>query len=534
MNKKTLSLLFLYFIYQSIAYGEIKEKLFVCTDRNLYICGELIHVYTKIENVDTLNAKCSKIIYCELINSAGIPILQTKFHIADNTLDHCLMIPEDIPTGYYCLKSYTKGMRNFSVTDFSFLPLKLINTRSQHVTKNDNLTNATGIADLKELQNAVDFTVSKNQFKKLENIELNKSNKFDLKNLCISVIPAASVLDFQILPQQNPTKEKFLLPYETDGATLSGSVVNETGIEIPNSKVNLSLIGARNNIMSTYSDSVGRYYFQAPDLNTFQELFISIDSTFENQYKLLVDNDFSPINPIMIFPQFNLTNEEKRTALNLARNLQIQKYFQVKSLSRNDSTKKNPPAYFYTPPTQIIYPSKYIQLTNLEECFNELPSQIKVVRTNKHINFYRTIDYVPVNPLIMIDMVILNDYNELLDINPQLVSRIEIVNKRYVKGEFIYDALISIISTNQDFAKVKLPSNGIFLNYTFPTKAKCDELDNSKIPDAKNTCTWFTNVDLKNIPLFNAPSVTGKYLIQIQGVDAQGIIRREIIPFEVR
>jgi len=134
----------------------------------------------------------------------------------------------------------------------------------------------------------------------------------------------------------------------------------------------------------------------------------------------------------------------------------------------------------------------------------------------------------------MIDMVIMNDYNEVLDINPQLVSKIEIVNKRYVKGEFIYDALISIISENQDFAKVKLPSNGIFLNYTFPTKPICDELDISKIPNSKNTFNWFTNVDPENIPHFNAPSVPGKYLIQLQGVDAQGIIRREIVPFEVK
>lgn len=534
MIKRTYAIILLYFTFHSIVYGQINEKLFVCTDRNLYICGELIHIFAKIETTDTLNTNQSKIIYFELLNSTGNSILQTKFYTTNNTVDHCIMIPDDVPTGYYCLKSYTKGMRNFSVTDFSFLPLKLINTRSQNVTKNDNLTNATGIADLKELQNAADVTISKNQFEKLENIELNKGNKFDLKNLCISVIPAASVLDFQILPQQNPAKEIYLLPYETDGATLSGSVVNESGIKMPNSIVNLSLIGARNNIMSTYSDSLGRYYFQLPDLNTFQELFISIDSTFENQYKLLVDNDFSPINPIMNFPQFNLTNEEKHTALNLAQNLQIQKYFQVKSLSRSDSTIKIPPSYFYSPPTQIIYPSKYIQLTNLEECFNELPSQIKVSRSKTKISFYRTSDHVPINPLVLMDMIILNDYNLLLDINPQLVSRIEIINKRYVKGEFIYDAIISIISANQDFAKIKLSSTGIFLNYTFPKNAACDLPDNSKIPNSKNTYYWFTNVDQDNLPRFNAPSVKGKYLIQLQGIDAKGMTRREIIPFEVK
>jgi hypothetical protein len=444
------------------------------------------------------------------------------------------MIPEDIPTGYYSLKCYTKGMRNFSVTDFSFLPLKLVNIRNRNVTKSEITTNAVGISDLKELQKSADVAISKNQFAKLETIELNKNNEFDLKNLCISVIPAASVLDFQILPQQNPINEKYILPYETDGATLSGSVINESGIEITNAKVNLSLIGARNNIMSTCTDSIGRYYFQLPNLNTFLELFISIDSTAENRYKLLVDNDFSPFIPIMNFPQFNLTNEEKHTALNLAQNLQVQKYFQVKSLSVSDSIKKIPPSYFYSPPTQIIYPSKYIQLKNLEECFNELPSPIKVTRSKNQISFYLTSERLPINPLVMMDMIILNDYNSLMDINPQLVSRIEIIKKKYVKGEFIYDALISIISANQDFAKIRLPSSGIFLNYTFPKNSACEKPDNSKIPNSKNTYYWFTNVDPDNLPHLNAPSVKGKYLIQLQGIDAKGITRREIIPFEVK
>ena len=104
MNKKTLSLLFLYFIFQSIAFGEIKEKLFVCTDRNLYICGELIHIYAKIETTDTINTNQSKIIYFELLNSTGNSIIQTKLCTSNKMVDHCMMIPEDIPTGYYCLK----------------------------------------------------------------------------------------------------------------------------------------------------------------------------------------------------------------------------------------------------------------------------------------------------------------------------------------------------------------------------------------------------------------------------------------------
>jgi hypothetical protein len=134
----------------------------------------------------------------------------------------------------------------------------------------------------------------------------------------------------------------------------------------------------------------------------------------------------------------------------------------------------------------------------------------------------------------MMDMIIINDYNSFLDINPQLVSRVEILTKKFVKGEFIYDAIISVISANHDFAKIRLPSTGIFLNYTFPKNSACDMPDNQKIPNSKNTFYWFTNIDPDNLPHFNAPSVKGKYLIQLQGIDAKGITRREIIPFEVK
>lgn len=534
MSKYIFSFIIFYLVFRSFASGELKEKLVVFTDRNLYICGEMVHLYAKIETTDKQISNQSKIIYVELLNTTGNPIMQTKFYTAGNLVDQCIAVPEEIPTGYYCLKCYTKGMRNFPVSDFSFVPLKLINTRSQSVAKNDNLVNSTGIADVKELQISADVAIQKYQFEKLEKIELTKGNNFELKNLCISVIPAASVVNFEVSPRQNPVKEKYILPYETDGATLSGSVVNEAGREVPNSIVNLSLTGARNNIMSAYTDSLGRYYFQLPDLNTFHELFISVDSIAENHNKLLVDNDFSPINPSLDFPQFHLTKEEKHTALALAQNLQVQKYFQGNSLVVKDSAKTVPVSYFYGHPTQIIYPAKYIQLKNLEECFKELPSQMKVTRSKKQVSIYRAYDRMPVNMLVMVDMIIVKDYNMVLDINPQLVSRIEIVNERFVKGEFIYDGIISIFSANQDFAKIKLPSTGMFLNYTFPKNQLCLIPENPKIVNSKNTYYWITNVNPDRLPRFQAPSVKGNYLIQLQGVDSKGIIRREVIPFEVK
>ena len=71
------------------------------------------------------------------------------------------------------------------------------------------------------------------------------------------------------------------------------------------------------------------------------------------------------------------------------------------------------------------------------------------------------------DPLVMIDWVAVSDNESILGTPTQSISRIELVNAPYIKGDMIYGGIISIISKKGDFAGIDLPRNGIFINYKF-------------------------------------------------------------------
>jgi hypothetical protein len=116
--------------FQEFQIDNLQEKIFVHTDRELYLNDELI--WLKIYNVDGFLhevIEISKIAYVELINKENKPILQAKIAIKDGQGTGSIRIPSSIPTDVYKLRVYTKWMQNFSSEFFFEKDLTIVNTR---------------------------------------------------------------------------------------------------------------------------------------------------------------------------------------------------------------------------------------------------------------------------------------------------------------------------------------------------------------------------------------------------------------------
>ena len=293
--------------------------------------------------------------------------------------------------------------------------------------------------------------------------------------------------------------------------------------------------------MAMKTDSAGRFFFSLPDYTGSRDLFLSAENTGNTNPKILADNDFCTIPFHIRSGSFTLTPEEREVAYKMAINQQLESYFRIDSIHDTGDYQCEDQA-FYGKPDEIIYIDKYIQLPTLEEYFNELPTLVKV-RKRQDKKYFKILGtqtgLTDFDPLIMVDLVAIEDMSGILAITPANISRIEVVSGLYVKGDQIYGGIVSLISRNGDFAGINLPSSGIFINYGF----LADRNPYPKVfssphsPDTRNTLYWEPQLILNkngSAKLYlTAPDTPGRYLVVLNGIKSGGEIFRNSVVFDV-
>jgi hypothetical protein len=290
------------------------------------------------------------------------------------------------------------------------------------------------------------------------------------------------------------------------------------------------------------TDSAGRFFFSLPDYAGYRDLFLCVENTGTADPKILVDNDFCSI-PVHIPSNiFTLTRQERETAYNMAVNVQLESFFKIDSIPDEQIDQPEDQA-FYGKPDDILYIDNYIQLPTLEEYFNGLPTLVKV-RKHQGEKYFKVIgtqtELTDFDPLVLVDLVAIDDPSKVLAISPTNISRIEVVNELYVKGDQTYGGIINIITKRGDFAAIDLPSSGIFINYGFLADGSLYPKIYSPLlhsPDTRNTLYWNPQfvLDKGNTAKvsFTASDTPGRYLIILNGINMKGETISQTSAFEV-
>ncbi len=104
------------------------ETVWLETDRYHYLSGENIRFRASLLEKDTYKPSVlSKNIRIELIDPEGQPMARRNIELAGSLTSGNILIPADVETGWYRLRAYTNWMRNFSVSGFSVLDVKIVN-----------------------------------------------------------------------------------------------------------------------------------------------------------------------------------------------------------------------------------------------------------------------------------------------------------------------------------------------------------------------------------------------------------------------
>lgn len=549
-----------------------REKLRIFTDRNIYATGEKIFFRAvNLTDPELKEINWSTVLYIELIDAGNKSSVQGKFKLDQWGASGYISVPTNLPSGNYYIRAYTKWMRNFSPYDYAYSLITLINPYSEETNdvlrpevKGDSTTDVNTGKGL-VLNNIIECSTSKETYKKREKVRLDikipDEEWISPAGYCVSVIKSGEInsniyglnlSNFKV--NDDPAEIKYWP--EVQGLSLSGSI-NKKGLNIPSaySEVHLSALGDNPYYIGYLTEQQGRFLFSLPDGHKTRNFFIGVETKDEDPVEILIDNDFST-DLIDLPPMpFILSGEEKNRAREIMFNMQLEKAYKLIPDSQiantitgdiiYDSITVTPdinftpePVFFYGKPEITLKPDDYVKLPNLQEFFIELIPQTSIIKRkegttivmkgyNPDIAFYK--------PLILLDFVPVFNAENLLKLSPELISRIEVINSTYVRGNMCFGGIISIFSKKGDMAGIELPENSYFFDFkTFEPQNGIslpvypDSKGNERIPDFRNTLYW--NPVVQGNPGetisydFYTSDNTGEYKVIIRGISEEGSI----------
>src|SRR5688572_522439 len=107
----------------------IQEKLFLHSDKEFYIAGEILWFKIYYANGITHQPlQLSKVAYVEVLSEKNESVLQAKISLNPEDSKGSFYIPPSLKTGNYVIRAYTNWMKNFGSEYFFEKKITIVNT----------------------------------------------------------------------------------------------------------------------------------------------------------------------------------------------------------------------------------------------------------------------------------------------------------------------------------------------------------------------------------------------------------------------
>ncbi len=524
----------------------IREQLFLYTDRTIYAVTEniLFKADYAIENFSDARP-WSTVVYVELIRQDGQPVVQSKFELSKSGTQGYIRIPEEVITGVYYLKAYTKWMCNFSAEGYAYKPVKIVNPFNDKMVSVDRTGDSPAGPDAHPVQPDSVFSCSADKARigkrELVTLTLSAGKETDfLKGVAVSIGKKGSNA---FLLECSGTEEALALTDEKQGylpeprgISISGKIVQkETGDEVPYARVHLAQLTANAFYTGYLTDKSGRFLFTFPYSEGSSDFYLEAEH-LDMPLSVKTDPEFCGARYSPGNIPFELTETEKEIARDICINMQIGKFAEgtQKNSDLTDNQNDTIVNSFYGKPDKVFFMDKYVRLTTIREFFFELVPEFILETKNKKsvLKLAKNTSLVDFPVLCLIDNVPVTDMGKLLNIHMEKLERVEIITKAYTVGNLQYNGVIHAFSKNRDMAGVELSKNAKFFNLglysvsdslNFPQMAECHS---DRIPDRRNTLYWNPALTLQQgqeqkISFYTA-DLKGEYEILVQGLATNG------------
>jgi hypothetical protein len=520
------------------------EKIRLFTDRNLYCVNENIFFtadYSCISGADSI--MWSKVLYVELIKWNGVKLANLKLKLDKSGSSASLRIPGDLLSGNYYLRAYTKWMRNFSVNDYEYRLIKIVNPFNEGTDAGpaevpDSRKSILNWRPSKELIQGIHCSMNKSQYQPREKAEvvlyINNDKSVVCHDFCVSIAKAGSIdtSSLFIKPELETSRIKWgdieYLP-EIRGITISGNIIDKAA-NTPKKNLLVNLSEPSNGeFFSVYQTrDKGQFIFSLPNLYGKYDFFIQSEASDTGLSEFLIDNGFCNRPVLLPYVAFSLNEDEKHLVRDMIVNLQLnEKFFSHPDTAIKLKINRHQPVPFYGSRTHY-YTNKYIELPNIEEFFIEIIPEASVVYNNgkPELKITGNTGFSNYPPLIFLDNILVNNDDRLLKIPLNKIERVEANESGYTVGNVKYSGLVSIYSKNKDFAGIDLNKNSMFFAFDLFSDENSgftfgENSYDSRIPDRRNLLYWNPDIQLsagqKTTISFYTSDNKGDYVVYIFG-----------------
>ena len=576
---RTISLIFLICcVGQFTLIAQTQERVFVQTDKQLYMSGELL--WLKLYTTDTEGKllSLSKIGYVELIRDS-IPEIQIKLDIQDGTGAGWIELPVALPTGYYRMIAYTRYMRNDGESVFFEKTIAIINPYHQDVILYSDETNTSFAYPSIEKNNAV-FELS------TDKISYSKRNRGEVRlkglpaeniSLGISIAgidpvlptnPTVNQWKEQLVAQNAPRYDIRYLP-EYEGAIIDGVLIDlETGnpakysqqaggnqlitdktiqvfVEQGDEDIVINLLSFPGKEIQVFAGQLyanGEVTFYTQCITGKHELTTTAFASSGKKYRIDMQSPFAVHTPTTV-PSFKPDSAWLNYIESRNLSVQVTHTYSADSLS---IIKEITPCSDLVPQRRYLL-DDWTRFPNMEEVFIEFISFASIRRTSEGRKFSMMDEMYTNysnNILVLLDNVPVVDHERMITYNPLLIKTIDLHFGRYVFGDHIFDGIIAFYTYENDYQGIKFgESTQIFdyegaqpYRYFYAPKYEATSVY-SPLPDFRHTLLWDPLIQSNGrnevvIP-FTTSDVPGGYVITIEGIGPNGTIIQAKHTFDV-
>jgi hypothetical protein len=169
----------------------------------------------------------------------------------------------------------------------------------------------------------------------------------------------------------------------------------------------------------------------------------------------------------------SLTSEELNYVREMALNRQLESVYNQSALPAAADTAQLPVrrSRFLDYPDYLIAVEEFIRLPNMREVIFEVVPFVSARReNNKWVIKVSGEQAFPdiFQSLVLLDGIPLIEFDEFLELPPERIRRIEVINKLYIHGNVIFAGVVNFISANNDLAGLDLPPQSLIISMKMP------------------------------------------------------------------
>ena len=543
---------------QSSGAAELRERVYIQTDKDHYLSGELVWMKWITTTEKGLPLAFSKVGYVELVDEQESRA-RVKIDLSEGVGSGTILLPSTLPTGYYRLVGYTRYMRNEGAAVYFEKWIGVVNPIAAEVPRGGATTTPPDLSSEPADGGRIAVSGDRTVYTPRSEVCLELSGiPDDIHTLSLSVtyrgltgrFPSSGLGTWKTGLSENAPPSPLSGEYEAEyeGQIVTGKLIStETGDAFHSRQIlplaafsgdNIHLFGGK-------IDEAGGVTFHTSRTTGFSEIVTTMRGNNGIPCRIDVDDPYTRESLTQPTPTFPLGDINRETMLRQSLAMQMQYSYVNDSLNRLDHVA---PHFFYRPDRRYLL-EEWRRFATMQEVMTEFVVAVGFRRIDgKRYLTVMNEDYgfAQAYSLVLLDGIPIIDHDIIYNYNPLLLSRIDVFYDRFVVGNLLFNGIVALYTEQNNFPELLPDPFTQILPYDSPQSHRRffapDYTDESRkasrLPDYRHTLYWNADIEAdergKAAVSFSASDLTGSYQVLVEGLTKSGEVVQSVYPIEVR